>query len=408
MTARNVTTLQSGCKLHSNESNVIIELPSKANNTELYGWNVLSSATHNGGRISLPAKDCGVINIKVPASYDGIHPEPVELIRTVIAAANKNDVTLDANATVGMMTAAHMKTLKVATRSSLGVIVEAIVTAGISNARAAGADADCFFVHKDQTNATEKTTRPSPGTINTVVIINAPLSESALVEAFAIAIEAKCAACVELSVMCAKSGKHAQGTGTDCMVLICPSTPLFSLKERNNPDKNHAICNVVEYAGKHVLLGEFIGQAVKEATREAILCNIRDLYGTPLKYHCHRYWKWITNLLLCGAQPCVPLHPMMPVPSAPTEVLVLGVALILFSYLSGIFLPRNATILLASAAWDRCVELRHFQLTSYPFCFTNPFITKMSAICSSCNPPRSTCRTCYQYYNRKNHTKTSL
>ena len=292
-----------------------------------------------------------MINIKVPNGYDGMNPPPVDLIGNAV----QNDAYFDVNTTIGMMTAASMKTLRTSIRSSNGVIVEAIVTAGISNARTAGADADCFFLQRDPM----KGDNPEPGTINTVVMIHGPLSKTALAEAYAIAVEAKCGACADLSVICAKSGKIAQGTGTDCMVVMCPSTTETSegsMNSRNNNSKEANVdSNLIEYTGKHMLLGEFIGQTVREATSEAIRCNIHELHGSMWRYHCHRYMKWLENLILTRARPCVPPYPMMPVPSAPIEVLVLGVALIMFSYLSGSILPRRATILLAAASWDRYV-----------------------------------------------------
>ncbi|KAL7518945.1 hypothetical protein ACHAWX_003745 [Stephanocyclus meneghinianus] len=232
--------MRSGCIVHVDSSRVAIELPTKSKfGTPLHGWNSLSSATLNGGfrsfgcrsSSSCPGNEadtinvCGVINSKVPASYDGINPDPAMLIKNAID--NDRDVQLKADSTVGIMTAAYMKTLRTATRSSAKVVVDAIVTAGVSNSRAVGADADCFDVCiKSKNQDRTKTDPPPPGTINTVVVINAPLSESAMVEAYAIAIEAKCAACVDLSLMCAKSGKIAQGTGTDCVVLLCPTTPI--------------------------------------------------------------------------------------------------------------------------------------------------------------------------------------
>jgi adenosylcobinamide amidohydrolase len=61
-----------------------------------------------------------------------------------------------------------------------------------------------------------------PGTINTIIIVNVPLSQGAQVEAYSIVIEAKkCSACVHHGVTCSKdSSKFAMGTGTDCSVLI--------------------------------------------------------------------------------------------------------------------------------------------------------------------------------------------
>eukprot|EP00804_Cyclotella_cryptica_P018102 CCRYP_005893-RB/>CCRYP_005893-RB protein AED:0.02 eAED:0.02 QI:115/1/1/1/1/1/2/1139/374 len=372
MNDKKIIPTQSGCTVHVNASRVAIELPTETKcGTPFHGWNSLSSATVNGGFRSFPCRSsppfssddadkiqvCGVINCKVPASYDGIHPDPAILIQNAID--NDGDVQLNADSTVGLMTAAYMKTLRTATRSSSNVVVDAIVTAGVSNARAVGADADCFDLPvKSKSQDKGKKTPPPPGTINTVVVINAPLSQSAMVEAYAIAIEAKCAACFDLSLTCAKSGKSAQGTGTDCVVLVCPTTSItYKQADNIHIDENgtkNCRCDLISYAGKHTLLGEFVGQAVREATREAIRANIRELYGSIWRYHCARYLKWIRNLILRGAQPCVPPFPMMPVPSAPSEVLVLGVTLILFSFFVGsLFLPRAATVLMAAASWDR-------------------------------------------------------
>lgn len=380
--ASKTTTLQSRCIVHSNETGVTIKLPTEING-KIHGWNALSSATYNGGLRSLPTNGCGVINIKVPPTYDGIDPPPHQLIRQAIQNAEGN---LAEDATIGMMTAAHMKTLRTSTRYSGRVVLDVVVTAGISNARAAGADADCFLLQK------ERKEHPAPGTINTVLVINTPLSESALVEAYAIAVEAKCAACSELNVMCTKSGKNAQGTGTDCLVLICPTFSCANGNKDLNADDTDAIPNAIEYAGKHMLLGEFIGQAVKEATHEAIVCNICELYGSIWRYRFHQSMKRIANLIRCGAQPCVPPFPMMPVPSAPTEVLVLGVTLTVVAYISGLFLPRKATIILAATAWDRCVTI--FNLNPF-ICQLTPanstHLIQMSSICSTCDPSCSSC-----------------
>ena len=140
-----------------------------------------------------------------------------------------------------------MKTLRTASRTADGVLVDVIVTAGISNSRAAGADAD-MLGFDDAADGI------SPGTINTIVVTNATLSAAALVEAHAVAIESKCAACTDVGLVCAKSGRPAQGTGTDATVVV-------------------SACGGrrVRYAGKHTLFAELLGQATREATHAALL-----------------------------------------------------------------------------------------------------------------------------------------
>ncbi len=126
--------------------------------------------------------------------------------------------------------------------------VDAIVTAGLSNSRSAGADADYFVCCESRRSGNSRSTassrssgggggggrndettptssslssssslpssspsqyqeqqQPLLGTINTIVIVSGPsLNPAAQIEAYAIAIEAKCASCVNLGVLCAK------------------------------------------------------------------------------------------------------------------------------------------------------------------------------------------------------------
>ena len=87
-----------------------------------------------------------------------------------------------------------------------------------------------------------------PGTINLIVMLNQPLTESALVEATAMITEAKTRALFEAQVNSTVSDALATGTGTDCVAIACPDgAPTF------------------RYCGKHTLLGELLGRVVSEA-----------------------------------------------------------------------------------------------------------------------------------------------
>ena len=88
----------------------------------------------------------------------------------------------------------------------------------------------------------------TPGTINTIIIVNAPLTEGAMVEAYAIAIEAKCSACIDHGIVCAKDAtKLGMGTGTDCCVLISPCIQTNASKKSGGPK------GVIKHAGKYTL-----------------------------------------------------------------------------------------------------------------------------------------------------------
>ena len=396
-------SLPTGCLVRVDENRALVELPvgvSRRNSGDATGvptdgWNSISSAIWNGGLRSFHygnKNDAGdkvcVLNYKVPSTYDGLNPEPKAFLRSAIGKEpnirhgdeneneNQNDCDgsrnsnakhhgsvagssdgrhgkgfLDDENTVGIMTAASMRSLRTASRSAGGIFVDAIVTAGISNARTAGADADVFaLLPEDREEAP-----PPRGTINTVVVVNgAPLSEGATVEAYAIAIEAKCAACADFRLACAKSlygNDLAQGTGTDCAVLLGPAVP-----RSQSPRPSGAPAFRLEYAGKHCLLAELIGQAVREATREAIRSNLVHLYGTVWRYHLHRYKTYLWGLLLKGSRPCVPPKPMDPMPPSPLSVVLLGWAMVLLAYFGFgriVGLPRSATVLMAAAFWDR-------------------------------------------------------
>ncbi len=353
------------CKLEDNGTNKNKEIIPSHNTDGVVGWKTLSSAVWKGGLQSLKGNKVCVFNYRVPSTYDGLHPEPKTLLRNAIKAEKKNNLSqirfLDENTTVGIMTATSMKSLCTASRSAGGIFVDAIVTAGISNARAAGSDADVFhmFPPEDKIHNADSSSpvAPPPGTINTVVVVNgAPLSEGAMVEAYAIALEAKCAACADMKLACAKSlygTELAQGTGTDCAVLVCPLMKNTNIKINNSSNSG---AMVLEYAGKHCLLAELIGQAVREATRAAIVKNVRHKHGSEWFYHLNRWRQYCVGLLLWGAHPCVPLRPMDPVPSVPLSVSILGCSLVAVTYVLGLcrgWLPRSATVLVAAACWDR-------------------------------------------------------
>jgi adenosylcobinamide amidohydrolase len=88
------------------------------------------------------------------------------------------------------------------------------------------------------------------GTINLLCSLSGALSENALVEALALATEARTAAVLDARVPSGVSGLAATGTGTDCIVVA-------AVGEGRAPD----------YAGKHTVVGHLIGASVTEAIR---------------------------------------------------------------------------------------------------------------------------------------------
>ena len=103
---------------------------------------------------------------------------------------------------------------------------------------------------------------PHAGTINTLVHISVPPTDGAMVEALSIVAEARTVAIVDS--WRAARGTTVTGTGTDCIVVASPC--------RGEP---------LAFAGLHTAVGEAVGGAVYDATREAAEQWDRDFPQPP-------------------------------------------------------------------------------------------------------------------------------
>jgi adenosylcobinamide amidohydrolase len=122
--------------------------------------------------------------------------------------------------------------------------VRCVATVGLGNALAAGDPPGAF--------------RPV-GTINLLVQSAQPLCDEALVEAIALAAEARTASVLEARVPSRVSGRPATGTGTDCIVIAAP-------------DGDGA-----RWCGKHTALGAAIGGAVRAVTERGVRAWLAEL-----------------------------------------------------------------------------------------------------------------------------------
>jgi len=139
---------------------------------------------------------------------------------------------------VGMMTGVKIERLVRRVEQRDSPAIECFATIGLSNALAVGDPA---------------TYEENPGTINLIVAVNSPLTAAALVEAVAIATEAKVRALYAAGVKSTVSEALATGTGTDCVAIACP------------PGES-----AYRYCGKHTTLGELLGRVVYEAVAEGL------------------------------------------------------------------------------------------------------------------------------------------
>jgi len=138
--------------------------------------------------------------------------------------------------TVGLITAVSMAELQEATAARAGWAVRALVTAGVSNAAAAGGRFPLEV---------------SAGTINVMVLVDGCLSPAALIGAVGTATEAKAAALRDAGVT-TRFGEVATGTTTDTVTLV-----------------NLAEMPRAPYAGLATVPGYLIGETVYAALRGA-------------------------------------------------------------------------------------------------------------------------------------------
>ena len=202
---------------------------------------VLSSAVFNGGACTAS----NILILKVAENFKGTkqiveHPE-----KTLAGYCRQLQLS---GTTVGMMTSASMDSFRLVSRSSQGVEISAMVTAGISNARCAGDRADSRTFQADANPA---------GTINIIILTNATISHAAMVESVMLATEAKTVAMRKLGVKSPVSGAIATGTGTDAIAVA-----------------NGFGSGTIRYCGKHVIFGEMLASVVIEAITESLIDRV--------------------------------------------------------------------------------------------------------------------------------------
>ena len=156
-----------------------------------------------------------------------------------------------------MGTAANMNHAAFVSGSFRDLTVAAVITGGVeTNAGRAGDPASVYETATgfERLDRPEETDEPKPGTINTMLFINHPLTPAALTRTIIMATEAKTAALQELAVNSRYSSGLATGTGTDQIIVSAPDRQGFRLG----------------WAGKHGKLGELIGLVVKAGVKETL------------------------------------------------------------------------------------------------------------------------------------------
>lgn len=163
---------------------------------------VLSSAVLGGG----PGTSREILNVHVDDQYDGERPD--EDLAAVAAELGLREPF------VGLMTATNTEYARCAVESLDGMTVAAVVSIGLSNTSSAG------VTPPFAAGPAEGPAAPGPGTINTILLVDAALTPAAMVNAVITATEAKTMTLAEWNVR-TPDGDSASGTSTDTVVVCC-------------------------------------------------------------------------------------------------------------------------------------------------------------------------------------------
>jgi adenosylcobinamide hydrolase len=186
---------------------------------------VLSSAIVGGGfrRVS------HILNAHVDKDYASANPKA-----DLRSLARRSGVK---GPFVGLLTAVYLRKARLAFFEADGLSVGALITAGVGNAVCAGIT---------------QPYRPQAGTINIILLLDANLSRSAMLNAFITATEAKTAVIQSRDIR-TPDGDLATGTSTDTITIA--TTGKGKLQN---------------YAGSVTILGWLIARAVRQALSESL------------------------------------------------------------------------------------------------------------------------------------------
>ena len=249
-----------GDKVLRDESNVLVRFTQKRNG-------IVTSWINAGYREDLEA----VFNHQLSQeTLDGEESEEINISDYLKGLSHELAVSLDLdeNRISGLVTSAKMTNVGISTERFRKLEVTAISTAGTNvNAGSAGDPASYyeenghFDLDINQSDGgqvvgddDDGVLPEKPGTINSIILINACLDESSILLAEMTAVEAKTVALRDLMIPSCYSNEVATGTGTDGIAI-------FS----NMESENH-----VEIAGKHSKLGEMIAKTVIDSIKIAL------------------------------------------------------------------------------------------------------------------------------------------
>lgn len=239
---REVLRESAACRIHRSGRFLVAEL--------LQPHTVLSTSIRNGGRSQAVRYLLNHQSCEAAAHlerHDIIHGHGLESYHDLAC----REAGLDPAQVALMGTAANMNYASIVEHRGEDMAAMAIVTAGVGGNAACAGDPTTWSEGPQGFRKVE----PYAGTINTMLVIDRPLADNALVAAAMVIAEAKGAALQRLAVRSRYSRELATGTSTDQFCIACPleaaAPPLTS-------------------TSTGVRAGELIARAVRDATLEAL------------------------------------------------------------------------------------------------------------------------------------------
>lgn len=173
-----------------------------------------------------------ILNANVAGSY--CSDTPTADLRAIAARCGVHEPF------VGLLTAVPLRKARIVYAEEGGLRVLVLTTAGVGNATSAGVS---------------QPYDARPGTINIIVLLDAKLTRSAMVNAIITVTEAKSAVLNEMNIR-TPDGMLATGTSTDTVTLAVTG-----------------LGPALVYAGPVTLLGWLIARAVRQAVCESLAAN---------------------------------------------------------------------------------------------------------------------------------------
>ena len=214
---RTIRVFPCGVSVHRQNRSLTVIPPSK-------DWRALSTGNFNGGFMASPSAVFNTTSLGGSAEYS-MMGQPREVLNKYTEECARL-VGLDPPSTIGLGTAAHMDNAAIGSTDIDGIEVSAAITGGI---RVNGGRAGDPASYDEMERALNKN-----GTIVIILVINADLSDSALLGAMMTATEAKSRTLLKLMGKSAYSKGVATGSGTDQVAVMCNKGSRNRIAEYNN------------------------------------------------------------------------------------------------------------------------------------------------------------------------------